>query len=47
MEERTGCFVIGQQPVFKKACINLHISISTRCHEKKEKSMCCDISKTT
>ena len=29
MEERTGCFAIGQQPVFKKTCINLHISIST------------------
>lgn len=26
MEERTGCWAVGLQPVFKETCINLHIS---------------------
>jgi hypothetical protein len=27
MEERTGCLAIGLQPVFKRSCISLHISV--------------------
>ena len=48
MEERAGCLAVGLQPVFKKTCINLHISVCTNgTMKRKNQLMCCDISKTT
>ena len=41
MEERTGCFAIGPQPVFKRSCINLQISIvPTNDAMKRKKTKC-------